>query len=166
MKSAQYIINREAPLGFICSICDNMVYSNCFHAWLNTCTDKKRVYEGGWLQSQGEVGKKNFRWIREEKMKQKRVKKVVAREGWIKESSAFSTWGAIDAVLDAATYEQVRCVWGLWPRLHFLHGYTSDWGALEPGTERQASNPFRPKMKGQAHGVSLPQTSKVSGREN
>ena len=40
----QYIINRRAPLGFICSICNNMIYSNCFHAWLKTHTDSWKRY--------------------------------------------------------------------------------------------------------------------------
>ncbi len=44
----QYIINRRAPLRFICSICNNMIYSNCFHAWLKTHTDNKNAIWMWW----------------------------------------------------------------------------------------------------------------------
>jgi len=171
MKSAQYIINREALLGFICNICNNMVYSNCFHAWLNTHTDKRRVYEcGGSVQSEGDnkarVWQEEFE-MREKKRKKpkQRERKVSEREGWIKESASFSTWGGIDAILEAATYEQVCCVWGLWLRLHSLHGFTSDWGASELGGERQASTPLRTKMKGQQCCNPPARTRKVRGTD-
>lgn len=115
------------------------------------------------------LGMKLLTGQKEGKRKRKRTKTergetgVLAGVGRIKESAGFSTWGGIDAILDAATYEQVCCVWSPWPRLHFLHGYTSDWGASEPGRERQASTSLRPKMKGQPHCRSFPRTSGIEG---
>lgn len=91
------------------------------------------------------LGMKLLTGQKEGKRKRKRTKTergetgVLAGVGRIKESAGFSTWGGIDAILDAATYEQVCCVWSPWPRLHFLHGYTSDWGASEPGRHQPPS---------------------------
>lgn len=171
MKSAQYIINTETLLGFICSICNNMVYSKCFHGWLKTHTDR--------------LGKKRFMSVMEVLKVRVRMRLVTGqkeRRKWrrkaLKEgqrevfwrgrvsmkSAGFSTRGGIDAILDGATYEQVCCAWSLWPRLHFLHGYTSHWGASDPGRERQASTPLRSKMKGHPHCSSVPWTSRVRRR--
>lgn len=46
LNQLQHIINGVGPLELFCSICHNMIYSNCFHAWSKTHTDNSR---GIWI---------------------------------------------------------------------------------------------------------------------
>lgn len=69
------------------------------------------------MQELGErlATEQNEKWKQETRRRERQKKKekekeqkpgerrVLAGAGWIKESAGFSTWGGIDAILDAAT---------------------------------------------------------------
>lgn len=101
----QYIINRGAPLGFICSICNNMIYSNCFHAWLKTHTDNRNIYEydGG---AEDRAGNEAVDWTerRKEKEGKGQRQKEEKQEFW-------QGWGGLKRVLAFPLEEVLMPYW-------------------------------------------------------